>query len=498
MAGYEWLAITGLVAVAFAVRLVVLVRWSDAPGDGPVRAFLAYWWSRSPYFATEGTWPPGFLYLAGAFSYVVRDPLISTRILNLVLGTLTVFAFYLLTRRTFGRLTALLSTSILAALPLHIGLSSSSLSEASALFELTAGTYLLVRAADVTERRGWYLASALPLICLAEMTRYEVWALTPLFAAYYFIKTRHWPATVSIVGILLAFPLFWLAGNIVSTGAVFRFGRAIQGGFRSSAVGSSTAIKVIWHVAVTQIQRVLPAFIGVGVIWELSRIARRDVTPERGLYLAILSVLWAEDAGLTLLRGPRMWDRLYLASLALALPFVFWPLVLRAKPRWAATTAVFCVAVGSMVACGVAATRVSSETPFSPVFVTQQRPTDIAQLAQWLRRGPYRTDAVLLTNMEYRSTYLFTYFPEIGPHFAVDPEIQYAFGALRGCIGRRSCSLRTSTTLPDFLRHQRPALLLTSVRDKEEWPRLGELLGHEVPRQKPLYAAGGIEVYSLR
>lgn len=472
---YEVLAIVGLLAVALAVRLIVLLRWFDVPGDGPVRTILAYRWSRSPHFVTHGTWPPGFLYLAGAFYYVVGDPLISTRTLNLVLGTLTVFAFYLLVRRTYDGITALLSASILALFPLHIGLSASSLSEVSVLFELVAGTYLLVRATDFSSRCGWYLTGALAFLILAEMTRYEVWALIPSFVAYYFVKTRHRPTAISILVVLITFPAFWLGGQVT---AGFSLGRALSGGPQSTSVELLAAVKVIWRVVVTQMQRVLPAFIGVGVVWEALRAVRKDITPERGLYLSIVLVLWTQDAVLTLLRGPRMWDRLYLASLVVALPFIFWQFVHRARPRWA-TAGAFGIAIVSVAACGFAVAR-HPETLYTPIFVTQQRPTDIARLARWLQLGPHRADVILATHMHYQTTYLYLYFPEIGPLFAIDSEIRYAH------------------ELPDFVREQHPALLVTSTEDEDEWPRLRRLLGPEVFRRKPLYAEKDIRVYSLQ
>lgn len=135
------LILPSLLLTAFVLRLFVLLSSVDIPGDGPARALFAYNWSQSPYIQTSGrNWLPGFMYLAGLFSFLVSMPLVSTRILNLIIGTLTVPLFYALVHRVYGRAPGLFSAAVLALFPLHAGLSASSLTEASFLFAIIAGT----------------------------------------------------------------------------------------------------------------------------------------------------------------------------------------------------------------------------------------------------------------------------------------------------------------------------------------------------------------------
>src|SRR5206468_1583485 len=81
---------------------------------------------------TSGFWPPGLLYVVGVVNLAGIGPLHAGRIVALAVGTLTVPAFEALVERVFDRTTGWLAAMALAALPLHVELSASSLSEAAA------------------------------------------------------------------------------------------------------------------------------------------------------------------------------------------------------------------------------------------------------------------------------------------------------------------------------------------------------------------------------
>src|SRR5208282_4405786 len=130
----HYVILTLVVFAAFAVRLAVIFFTIYTPSDGPGRSTKAYVWSQSPYFQTHGNWLPGFMYLVGTFGFLFENPLLSSRLVNAVLGTLTVFVFYLLVRKVYDPVSALISASILAFFPLHIGLSASALTEVSFAF----------------------------------------------------------------------------------------------------------------------------------------------------------------------------------------------------------------------------------------------------------------------------------------------------------------------------------------------------------------------------
>ena len=156
---------------ALIIRFGAFIIFEEPPGDGPSRAIWAYTWAESPHLVTQGIWTPGHLYLSGAFSFIINDPLVSARILNLILGGLTILFFYLLIDGLYDRFVALLSCLILTIFPLHIGLSVTSLTEVSFLFQIISGTYFLVLASEhQAKRRITYLLLSMILLFLSMMT----------------------------------------------------------------------------------------------------------------------------------------------------------------------------------------------------------------------------------------------------------------------------------------------------------------------------------------
>jgi hypothetical protein len=157
----QW-AIVALTTSAFVVRLLVLLQTAELPADGPARAIYAWYWSQHPHIPVYGQWPPGFLYLSGAFFFLVSDPLFSTRVLNVILGTLTIPIFYALLRRVYDHRVALISSGVLAFMPMHVSISASSLSEVAYLVEALAGILWLVIGVEPF--------FSLVFLCLAVMT----------------------------------------------------------------------------------------------------------------------------------------------------------------------------------------------------------------------------------------------------------------------------------------------------------------------------------------
>ena len=133
-----------LFTLSAVVRLLIMVLFEEAGGDGPIRAHYAYLWSKNPYIQAYGVWPPGFMYLSGIFNLFLSNALFSTRILNVILGSLTIPFFYLLVSRVYERKTALLSSGLLMLFPLHVAISGTSLTEVSVVFEVIAGIYFSI------------------------------------------------------------------------------------------------------------------------------------------------------------------------------------------------------------------------------------------------------------------------------------------------------------------------------------------------------------------
>ena len=98
-----------------------------------------------------GFYPPGVdrlplhSYLIAAFFYIFRDAYIGPRILHLLFGIFTIVPFYKLIELEVGKRPAVYSTLLLIFFPLHIRISTVTLSEAPSIFFIFTSLYFLVR-----------------------------------------------------------------------------------------------------------------------------------------------------------------------------------------------------------------------------------------------------------------------------------------------------------------------------------------------------------------
>src|ERR1700741_5651238 len=100
-------ACLGFFILALIVRTVMMIFTIDVPGDGPTRASGAYAMFLAPRLITYGVWLPGYSYLHSLFYLILENPAVTPRIVNVILGELTVPFFYLLIDRIFDRWSAM-------------------------------------------------------------------------------------------------------------------------------------------------------------------------------------------------------------------------------------------------------------------------------------------------------------------------------------------------------------------------------------------------------
>src|SRR5215475_4762872 len=74
-----------LTVLAFLTRVAAFIFSLDAPGDGPIKAIIAYQWAKEPTLGLSGHWLPGYLYLTGLVSTIIPIPWIALRLLNVVI-----------------------------------------------------------------------------------------------------------------------------------------------------------------------------------------------------------------------------------------------------------------------------------------------------------------------------------------------------------------------------------------------------------------------------
>ena len=462
-----------LFVAAAAIRTVVATHSVDIPGDGPVHAMYAFEWAQSPVLLESGMWLPGFTYGAGLVTRIVGDPRVAPRLFNVVVGSATVPLLYGLSRQLYGTAPALVAALLLTLLPLHVGLSASSLTEPNFVFALVAALYGLLRAAAVRPSRPVDLLLFLLAFIWAELSRYEAWLLIPLVVGYWFSQRRTVWSTGALTVAFLAIPLAWSIGNhSVYGNALLGFSQAVREVDGVQRVTAWVAAGIVRAGVTRHLGWLVGMVIAWGIATEIVRVGRGRGSSERGVYLMFTIACWAMLFAFAMSRGASLWDRYLLLAFAVGLPFagVGWPAVLSSRP-WGVA------GVASVLLLSLVATYV--EHPAN-VFVTARQPLEIQRLIVWLRSGPYRDEAILLTQMDWDSTYL----PLLAPEWAGRAQTVSNWisdGALR-----------------DFVEHDAPALLITRAYDAAQRQRAARLLGMAIDDDHRVAELGSIQIYRLR
>jgi hypothetical protein len=464
--------VLGLCGAALAIRAIAMWLTVDVPGDGPTHATQAYEWSRRPFLVTHGVWLPGFTYWAGVAMWLLDKPLLAPRLLNLGFGTLTIPALYALARRVFGPPVALISAATLVVFPLHVGLSVSSLTEPSFLFFAIAGLTALAWATAGSDADPIALGLFLVCFSLAETIRYEAWPLVPLMLAYVSVRLRAPAVVILAAALLLAFPAAWSAGNYRAFHDPLyglRLGtRPLEGG---GAVNVSTAIANVARQATNHVGWPLSVAALGGLIGEFSRAVRRTISAERAGYAILVTAVWMLIVAGARSVGPALYDRYLLFGYVLVLPYAT-VLYLRYCGRYR-----HCIAIGVLVSLASVTAAYGLHRP--PIWVTRTQPTEIVEVAHWLPSSRYQNDAVLMTKMEWQSTYLPLYLPQLsGRYFIVSV-------------------WAGDETLQRFVHDRRPSLLITQAGDASYRARVERILGRAITADSRVYSVGGVEAYDL-
>jgi hypothetical protein len=309
-------------------------------------------------------------------------------------------------------------------------------------------------------------------VILAEMTRYEAWPLVPLLLVYLYWRTRSAPTLLISAAILLIFPIGWSIGSYVHSGNAlsgFLLGtHPLEGG---GAVSVPIAIANVARRATSHLGWLLWVAVLWGLITELTRAMRGILNAERTAYAILVGVVWISIVLGARSLGSALYGRYLLAGCVLALPLAAVP-YLRQWGHYRHS-----VAIGVLAGIGSVGLAYVAHQP--QVWVTRTQPAEIMELARWLRSSPYRDAGVLLTKMNWVSTYLPLYVPELsGRYFIVSVWVED--GELRRFITRR-----------------KPALLITQAEDAPHRARIERVLGHAIPAERHVYSAGAVEAYDL-
>jgi 4-amino-4-deoxy-L-arabinose transferase-like glycosyltransferase len=190
-----------VVGLAFALRLawVLITQWHPAFDDDAFRydftaRALA---SGQGYIHLTGDptafWPPGYPVLLATAYVVFGEKVIVAQMLNVALGTATVWLAYLIGRRLFGRGTALLGAGIVACFPSLIFYTGVTLSEITFTFLALLAIYLLIMEAQSGRRRDVRLLLGAGLaLGLAALTRGQALLLPVVLVPFWLRSGVSW------------------------------------------------------------------------------------------------------------------------------------------------------------------------------------------------------------------------------------------------------------------------------------------------------------------
>ena len=208
-----WLA-AAIVLLAFGVRLAWALYSKADPTDGRFDDSLLYHFLAigirdnfsyvNPFTGVPtGIWPPGYpTFLAGVYS-LFGTSVEAAKVVQAVLGALTVGAVYILGRQLFDRAAAGLAALLLAVMPGQIFFTGILWSEV--LFTLLFVVSLIAIAAlpnrPARERLAWAAATGL-LIATAAYVRETGLSLILVAALYWGWSLRSWQTAVRFAGVL--------------------------------------------------------------------------------------------------------------------------------------------------------------------------------------------------------------------------------------------------------------------------------------------------------
>lgn len=171
------------IIAALLVRVAwLLITDNSADGDAITRLQAALDWANHPVLYPNPYWLPGHYYFTGGLLLLFQDLYWMPRVVHLVFGVATLAPFYGLIRDEFDEYTALCSAWVVALLPMHIELSTLTLTEPVYLFFLFTALYY-INLYRKEEKLVWLLTGALAVMA-TQLLRYEGWLLTAMLGLW--------------------------------------------------------------------------------------------------------------------------------------------------------------------------------------------------------------------------------------------------------------------------------------------------------------------------
>ena len=405
------------------LRVIILSTSIESIADGLTRAIQANVWSHSPFWVNSGGWLPGFLYITGIFSNFIDNPWVSLRIFNAFVGALTVSIYFLLLLRIYGAEVAIASSSLLLFLPIHLGLSTTSLTEVGFLFAIVSGMLLLIKATDVKLGSSWrsvYFSLACLVTLYATMTRYEAWVILSVFPIYYGWRTKQVTQTVVIFICLSIFPLYWMINNYLDYADILPFFRY------ATKADSDVGVNVFWAIAILIqrfIKQITPALFALLCIGFISQFRQQFQSSqekvknkEKSFYIILFLVFWTFMVIFTISRGESIRDRFLLPGIVLGLPYCYLALDdLRALLNRGSLRLLICTCALVLILYSprLSLVGVQSSDALSPSIAQMKN------ISHWIEESPYKNAGVIMTEMNWSSLIIALEVSKIRDNFEV-------------------------------------------------------------------------------
>ncbi len=209
------------------LRIIAFSFSKNYDGDAVIRIWMGADWLRDPFFvyhANPVTWVFGPLqYYLMALALSIWDNLLySPRLVNLILGTLSIIPFYGIVRNRFGEKVGVYAALLFSFYSLHIKYSTVATSEVIYAFVILSAVYCFFQY-ERARKSIWLLATA-AFINLAAMCRHE----TPMYAGLLVLmlliihrKDPFWKnlSRAAVFGALcLLFTALWYMGDYLHQG----------------------------------------------------------------------------------------------------------------------------------------------------------------------------------------------------------------------------------------------------------------------------------------
>ena len=193
---------TGIILfiLALLIRAIFLFITPNNGVDAWARYMYAIGWLNDPSSLPSGTandaWLPFHFWLLGGALWFWKSEW-TARVLTLLLGALTVFPIWALTRKIFGREIALGGTLALAIFGFHVGYSVTTSSEVPTICFLVTSLYCWHRY-YLEPSWKWAITSGL-LLAAACLTRFEAWLVPPVLILALLDYSKGWRSLRSSV-----------------------------------------------------------------------------------------------------------------------------------------------------------------------------------------------------------------------------------------------------------------------------------------------------------